>query len=871
MKSIGTRVAVVVGVLLTVVSIFAVYERWTTFRAHNEAMLDKQAALALEFDLAIRSYVADEIRPAMEKRVNKGEFIPETMSTSFVARNIFDRVRGKFPDYLLKFSSDDPRNPANMAGPGEQKILDYFRAHPEATKWTGQIDVSGRQYYAHFAPRRMDESCIRCHGDPADAPAGLVQRYGDAAGFHRKVGDLVALDTVAIPLDQTQAALRREVLQESGIMLAAIGIIFVGVILALRYIVLRRLGAISAHASGLANQPDIAALHPVEVRGNDEIGTLASGYNAMLAKLQDLYGSMEDKVHQRTAELTESNDLLETRAEELDNSRRIILSMMEDTQTANENAQQANQELQEALEQSRRLAIEADSANAAKSEFLANMSHEIRTPLTAILGFAEMLVEPDHSGAQQQEWLHVISRNGKHLLMLVNDILDLSKIEAGKLTLLPQRCDLCAAISEVVSMMRTRAEQAGLFLSMEYRTEIPETILADNARLRQVLVNLTGNALKFTRRGGVHIATSFLPAWRNDQPAIQIKIVDTGIGIAPEHVEHLFDSFYQADASNSRQYGGTGLGLAIAHRIVEMMDGEAAVESEHGRGSTFTVTIPTGPLDGVAMLARPNEVIRDMPDGKLSPTPSRSLEGVRVLVAEDGPDNQRLIGALLTRAGAEVEIVPNGALAVQQALAEPFDLILMDMQMPEMDGYQATRSLRSKGYDRPIIALTAHALADDRDKCLTAGCTAYLAKPIDHNRLLDTVATYSAAHTMPISKNVPPPAPSAQQAASQFADDPAMTDILDTFVRGLAGQVDCMRQALASGVFDEVRSLAHQLKGSGGSYGYPIITEISKRLENAAKISDLEGAQLVLAELDTFCQAAAAAWRQRQSSERAES
>ncbi|HDZ21115.1 hypothetical protein LCGC14_0094410 [marine sediment metagenome] len=871
MKSIGTKVAIIVGVLLAVVSIFAVYERWTTCRAHNETMLDRQAALALEFDLAIRSYVADEIRPAMEKRIHKGEFIPEAMSTSFVARSIFDRVGDKFPDYLLKFSSDNPRNPANMAGPDEQKVLEYFRAHPEASKWTGEIDVNGRQYYAHFAPRRMKESCLRCHGDPADAPAGLVQHYGDSAGFHRKVGDIVALDTVAIPLDQIQAALTREVLQESGIMLAAIGIIFVGVILTLRYIVLRRLSIISAHASRLADQPDIAALRPVEVRGNDEIGTLASGYNAMLAKLQGLYGSMEDTVHQRTAELTESNDLLKTRAEELDKSHRIILSMMEDTQTANENAQQANQDLQEALEHSRRLALEAESANVAKSEFLANMSHEIRTPLTAILGFTDMLMEPNHSGAQQKEWLHVISRNGNHLLMLVNDILDLSKIEAGKLTLLPQRCDLCAAISEVASMMRVRAEQAGLFLSMEYCTEIPETILADGARLRQVLVNLTGNALKFTRRGGVHIATSFLPAWHDDQPAIQIKIVDTGIGIAQEHVEHLFDSFYQVDASSSRKYGGTGLGLAITHRIVEMMGGEVAVTSKAGSGSTFTVTIPTGPLDGVAMLDQPSEAVRDMPDSELCPTLAHSLEGVRVLVAEDGPDNQRLIEALLNKAGAEVEMVPNGVLAVQRALAEPFDLILMDMQMPEMDGYQATRTLRSKGYDRPIIALTAHALADDCDKCLTAGCTAYLAKPIDHNRLLDAVATCSGAHSMPMSESAPPPAPSAQQAASQFADDPAMTDILEPFVHGLAGQVDGMRQALASGVFDEVRALAHQLKGSGGSYGYPTITEISTRLENAAKINDLEDAQLVLAELDTFCQVVADVWRQQQFSERAES
>ena len=339
----------------------------------------------------------------------------------------------------------------------------------------------------------------------------------------------------------------------------------------------------------------------------------------------------------------------------------------------------------------------AEAANEAKSAFLANMSHEIRTPLTAILGYTDLMADPGQSGEEKTECLATVRRNGEHLLCLINDILDLSKIEAGKLELHPDPCSIPAVVAEVISLMRVRAKQGGISLAAEYAGEIPETVFTDEARARQVLLNLVGNAVKFTKEGGVRIVTTLVPQWRGDEAALKIDVIDTGVGIAPEDVERLCRPFTQVDDSMSRRHSGTGLGLAISRRLAEMMGGSLTIRSRPGTGSTFTLTIPAGPLEGVAMLADPGEAVLSAPRvvDELGQAPL-SLAGVHVLLAEDGPDNQRLISTVLRKAGAVVKVVENGRLAVDAALSEPFDVILMDMQMPEMDGYDAATLLREK-------------------------------------------------------------------------------------------------------------------------------------------------------------------------------
>ena len=509
----------------------------------------------------------------------------------------------------------------------------------------------------------------------------------------------------------------------------------------------------------------------------------------------------------------------------------------------------------EELRESRAQAIEA---NQAKSRFLASMSHEIRTPMTAILGYADVLMEPDINGSEQHNYAAVIRRNGEHLLMLINDILDLSKIEAGKIVIDIRRCSVVSLLADVASVVRPRAEQHGISVAVEYLGEMPETILSDSNRLRQAIINLACNAVKFTERGSVRIVASLLADWRDGQPAVRFEVIDTGIGIREEALPRLFQPFSQADASISQRFGGTGLGLAISHQIALMLGGELKVTSVFGQGSTFALTIPTGPLEGVAMLQRPAEMASDA-GGRASLVPPAILEGVRVLLAEDGYDNRLLIEMVLRRVGAEVESVENGRLALAKAEAERFDVVLMDINMPEMDGVEATRLLRLHGYDRPIVALTANAMAGDSQKCREAGCNEHLTKPIDRAKLIRIVATFAGRQTneAPLSTSpvVDVLTPSDEPVVSQFIDDPDISRILKEFVTGLESQVDAMHQAFANERFEELWRQAHKLKGAGGSYGYPSLTDAAEVLENAAKAQDFSAADAALDAVDRLTQA----------------
>ena len=411
----------------------------------------------------------------------------------------------------------------------------------------------------------------------------------------------------------------------------------------------------------------------------------------------------------------------------------------------------------------RRAKDAAEAANRAKSEFLANMSHEIRTPMTAILGFADMLqdsvmccdecpkaIDCPRRGAGR-EWVGTIRRNGEHLINVIGDILDLSKIEADKIQIELAPCSPVQLAAEVVSLMRPQAAAKQLKLKVELAASLPETVLTDPLRLRQVLVNLLGNAIKFTDQGEVRLVVRLTE--ESGSPRLRFDVIDTGIGMNEEQLKSLFQPFTQVDSSSTRKFGGSGLGLCISKHLAEAMGGSVEVRSIAGRGSVFSVSIDPGPLDGMYMVQNAQEALLDRP-----PSPAAdavALHG-RILLAEDGPDNQRLICLLLRKAGAEVTAVENGQLAIDAALAareagEPFDLILMDMQMSVMDGYTATQELRKRGYTAPIIALTAHAMTDDCRKCLDAGCDGYAAKPIDRKTLLATVAPWLARE--PSSEN----------------------------------------------------------------------------------------------------------------------
>ena len=392
------------------------------------------------------------------------------------------------------------------------------------------------------------------------------------------------------------------------------------------------------------------------------------------------------------------------------------------------------QRIEEELRQSEQRALQASKA---KSEFLTNMSHEIRTPMSAILGHADLLLthlkDPDNIAC-----VGTIRRNGDHLLNIINDILDISRIEAGKLDIIRSRCPLIGILSDLWSMMHVKLSGKPVELRFVAEDLLPEIIETDAQRLKQIFINLLGNAIKFTQSGHVTLRVTALDA--GGQSMLQFDVEDSGIGIPEENLENLFDSFSQGDASVTRRFGGSGLGLAISKRLTAMLGGQLAAESVEGVGSTFSLTIPTGSFEDNRMISIDvNDLV-----AKFVPVKLTTSLSCRVLLVDDGRDVRFLAQHMLENAGATVVLAEDGLEAIEAVAhadenSERIDVIVMDMQMPNMDGYSAAAKLRSSGCVLPIVALTANAMSGDREQCLIAGCDDYMSKPIDRAVLLEKV------------------------------------------------------------------------------------------------------------------------------------
>ncbi len=382
---------------------------------------------------------------------------------------------------------------------------------------------------------------------------------------------------------------------------------------------------------------------------------------------------------------------------------------------------------------------EAEAANHAKTAFLANMSHEIRTPLTAILGYSEMLLDDDQSQEEIEHEINSIITSGKHLQQIINDILDLSKIEAGQLIVEYQDVSPTVFMNELDAILGSQVSEKGLSFYMEYHFPIPGTIRTDPTRLKQILLNLCGNAIKFTREGNINIAIQYL----SDSNQLQITVADTGIGISAQEQNKIFSPFTQADNSTTRIYGGTGLGLCISKQLAKTLGGDITVTSEKGKGSKFTITIDVciekNKLE--MMNATP---VQEAPSSNKSAHQHIQLAG-HILLVEDNPGNQQLITKSIRKIGLTVDIAENGKIGIEKALSGNYNLILMDMQMPVMSGLEAIRKLREQGYTVPIISITANAMQEDKSSCIAAGADNYLTKPLDFGHFYEVLSTYLVA------------------------------------------------------------------------------------------------------------------------------
>ena len=701
-----------------------------------------RAEILIQTANSVRNYTSTQIAPRLAEQLEtEAEFISQTVP-AYSAREVFEHFRQhpEYENFLYKEATLNPSNPRDLADPFEADLVERFRRQPDQRELHGyrnyqsmeedrppetddgmQQWASGNEKWFYIArPLAVThESCLRCHGNPADAPRSQIRAFGSEAGYNWQLNEIVAAQTIYVPANEVFARSR----QYLGLVLGVLVGVSATVVLSIRDLLQRRVvlpirkltsftRLVGAEQQSSTNNRPLNTQRLAQlIQRFDELGELARAFRSMALEIQGREADLTQMVQARTAQLAESTRMAER---------------------ARQQAEQANQ---------------------SKSQFLANMSHELRTPLNAILGFAQIINRDKSLNPQNQRHLNTILRSGEHLLALINDVLDMAKIEAGRVTLNETVFNLHCLLDSLEAMFQLKCKEKGLQLYFRRSQNVPEYVESDESKLRQILINLLGNAVKFTHRGTVILSVSStlspmevgdLEAGDRRSPTkfeLAFEVTDTGVGIPQGELEAIFEPFVQT--KSSRITGkGTGLGLAISRQFVRIMGGQMRAASEVGQGSRFYWHVVAKPVRPAAI-----ERARDAYDRVIGLAAGQAP--YRILVVDDRPENRELLLELLRPIGFEVKTATDGRAGVDCWQTWQPHLIWIDIRMPGMDGLEATRQIRILEKRRAgllsqprtvIIALTASTLTQERDIALASGCDDFMRKPFLASRLFERMA-----------------------------------------------------------------------------------------------------------------------------------
>jgi PAS domain S-box-containing protein len=767
--------------ILAYAGLVVLYYQKTEAYAISEA--HKAAQDVLLTHKAVHRYVTEIQRPEIYRLKETGHlyqeyFSPKVMSFTFIARSVKELINKErekigLPLIYFKLAADNPRNPINQADVYESALLARMN-QGEVNEIREVVQQNGEPTLHLAVPiDRSSKGCLKCHGDPNDAPAELIALYGSERGFYESPNSIRALISIRVSL----APSIREA-NEIARLISLITLLIMATIYALIYFFILRIDreqrAVIASTritqETLENMVDerTAALAQTEARashilqssadglyGVDRDGKITfinpAGCQLLGCTVEQVIGhsahalfhhSKADGTPYPADECPAYKALRHGHEVRVDNEvywhadghpvpvMFAAHPMIQGGQSDGAVISFVDMSEQRAAALARERAIvAAENLARVRSEFLSNMSHEIRTPINGVLGYAEIGYRNCQDAEKARNAFDKIRTSGTRLLGVINDILDFSKIEAGKLHVERTTVALNEVIEQAVDVVQERADAKHLDLRVERASNLPRTCLGDPLRIGQVLLNLLSNAVKFTEAGSITLAASCV-----DNTLI-FRVTDTGIGMNGAQINQLFAPFQQGDGSISRRFGGSGLGLTIAKRIAELMGADIRVESQPDKGSTFEFRLPYIPADDALAMPDPvTAVLRGATDQRLA--------GITILVAEDEPINQQILELNLTEDGAKVVMVSNGLQAVERILQDgraAYDIVLMDMQMPELGGLEATQRISELAPNLPIIGQTANAFAEDRDKCLAAGMVGYIAKPFDPEALVSLV------------------------------------------------------------------------------------------------------------------------------------